>query len=169
MDLCMKFPSQRQLYLLGFIATCLMLGVIAYLQAFEGFTPCPLCILQRFVLALLGSVFFLGALIKLKKTSGTLIGLTACLISGLGVFLAGRQVWLQRFPSPDHTDCGASLEYMLHAFPLREVLNNVLKGSAECTQVSWQFLNLSLADWSLLGFIALLILSFAQLCQAQAR
>ena len=151
----------RLTYLLGFILICCMLAGVAYLQA-RGFNPCPLCILQRYTLSLLGLIFLLGALFKLRKWNALVIGCSAILISALGIFLAGRQAWLQHLPNPNHVDCGASLEYMLQVLPWKQVLSNVLQGSAECSQVEWQFLNLSLADWSLIGFTVLLIIGIWQ-------
>ena len=57
----MKHVSPRTTYFTGFLAVITLLGSVAYLQAFKGFEPCPLCILQRFALILLGVVFFLAA------------------------------------------------------------------------------------------------------------
>lgn len=161
----MKRISQRSAYFLGFLAVIALLGTVAYLQAFKGFEPCPLCILQRFALMLLGVVFFFGMLIKLKKPGHFFIGLLAFVFSTLGAFFAGRQVWLQHLPPNQNAGCGASLDYMLQVLPLREVLKKVLEGSTECSQVGLEFLHLSLAGWSLVCFCIFILMSLWQLCR----
>jgi disulfide bond formation protein DsbB len=109
----MKQMSSRTTYLIGFLAVVALLGIVAYLQAYKGFEPCPLCLLQRFALILLGIIFFIGTLLRLKKPGQFFINLLAILFSSLGAFLAGRQVWLQHLPPDQNAGCGASLDYML--------------------------------------------------------
>ena len=41
---------------------------------------------------------------------------------------------------------------MMEAFPLTDVIGKVLKGSGECAEVQWQFLNFSMAEWDGRGF-----------------
>ena len=154
--------SQRMAYLIGFIIILILIGVGFYLQIYDGITPCPLCILQRMTLGMLGVIFFFGAVVKTKKFGQRFIASFAMIISLLGIFLSARQVWLQHLPFDKNSDCGASLNYLLHVLPLTEVAQKVLAGSAECSVINWQFLHLSLADWSLCWFILLLIFSLLQ-------
>ena len=155
-------PSIRKTYLIALSLVILLLVLAAYLQAYDGITPCPLCLLQRLMLVLLGCIFCLGTAFNLNKVGQFMTSQFACLIAGLGCVLAGRQVWLQHLPVSQKGDCGASLEYMLHMLPLHEIFKEVFAGSAECSRVEWQFLNLSLAEWSLFGFSVLLIISTCQ-------
>jgi disulfide bond formation protein DsbB len=162
----MKMPSIRIIYFLGLIAISILLAFAAYLQMNEGLRPCPLCIMQRGAFVLLSIVFLVGALVTPQKIRHTVIGIVAFLGASMGVALAARQVWIQHFLT--NADCGASLEYMLQAFPFSEVLQKVLKGSAECAERSWEFLHLSLAEWSLLCFSAFLIITLWQIKRAVA-
>ncbi len=155
----MTLPSFRKTYLFGFLVIACLLSLAWYLQTHDGIEPCPLCILQRVALAILGVFFFLGALIPFKKCGRFFISLFAIIFALLGTLIAGRQVWLQHLPASQNSDCGASLEYMLHVLPVHTVLEKVLTGSAECSRIDWQFLNLSLAEWSFICFIGLLMLS----------
>jgi disulfide bond formation protein DsbB len=161
----MKKNSPRTTYFMGFLAVIALLGIVAYLQAFKGFEPCPLCLLQRFALIVLGILFFIGTLLKLKKPGQFLINLLAILFSGIGAFLAGRQVWLQHLPPDQNAGCGASLDYMLQAFPLKDVLQQILAGSSECSQVGLEFFHVSLAGWSLVSFCIFILVSFWQFCR----
>lgn len=143
----------RVLYIIGFSFVCLILGLSYYLQIFSGFNPCPLCIFQRFVFVFLGIIFLIGILTYRKMMSRLATDILLALISVAGILLAGRQVWIQQFPPPSSAECGVSLQYMLQALPLGEVLKKVFSGTAECTQPGWEFLHLNMAEWSLIWFI----------------
>lgn len=149
----------RVLYTIGFLAICVILSISYYLQIFSGFNPCPLCIFQRFVFSFLGILFFLGIVIYKKMWSRISIDFLCVLASIGGIILAGRQVWLQQFPSGNAAECGVSLQYMLQALPLGEVFKKVFAGTAECTQSGWEFLHLNMAEWSLIWFIIFFLYS----------
>ncbi|HSW93099.1 MAG TPA: disulfide bond formation protein B [Gammaproteobacteria bacterium] len=153
----MKRLSQRRLYLIGFLFILALLGIAFYLQQFDGFAPCPLCILQRITLALLGMLFFIGSVFSFKKVGTFFWGMLTSLVALLGVFLSGRQVWLQHLPPDKNADCGASLQYLIHVLPFDQIISRVLTGTAECGREGGTFFLLSLADWSLLCFIGFFI------------
>ncbi len=159
----MLMPSRNQIpghsrfaYFTAFLCVCAMLGVTYYLQFFANFKPCPLCILQRCALVAMGCVFFFGALLRLEKSGKLTLSALAYLFALLGALLAARQVWIQHLPPNTSPDCGASLEYMLQALPLLQVLQHILVGGADCSHVDWTFLGLSLAEWSLVSFCGFL-------------
>ncbi|MDR3490493.1 MAG: disulfide bond formation protein B [Gammaproteobacteria bacterium] len=159
----MRLPSPRSTYLIGFFGITVLLALAMYLQIYEGLTPCPLCMLQRFMLIGLGALFFIGAVIKFNNIFHRLLAFANCVFAVLGMVLAGRQVWLQHLPPSTGGDCGASLDYMMQVLPLTEVIKKVFIGGAECSQVNWVLFQLSLAEWSLICFILLLGLSLWQL------
>lgn len=162
----MKNNSPRKLYLISFIFTAILLGITFYLQNFDGFIPCPLCILQRITLAMLGIIFFMGGIFQLKKIGNILLATLASVFALIGVLLSGRQVWLQHLPPDKNADCGASLQYLIHVLPFDQVISKVLQGTAECAQKGWEFLHLSLASWSLICFIGFFIFSLLQIKRA---
>lgn len=149
----------RSTYLIGLALVTALLGTSFYFQFIEGFIPCPLCTLQRLSFGLLGVLFLLGALVYSYKPLRLIINTLCMLTSILGIFLAGRQIWLQAFPSPDNTECGVSIQYMMQVLPLNEVLQKIFAGSAECTQRGWEFLHLNMAEWTLIWFVGFLILT----------
>jgi len=53
------------------------------------------------------------------------------------------------------------LNYMLDTLPLTDVVKKVFEGSGECAEKSWEFLHLSIAGWSLVFFVALVVASIA--------
>jgi len=150
----------RLIYFFNLLLVLVLLGVSFYLQLYKGVLPCPLCILQRIAMAGLGVIFLLGVFFSRQYWGRFFINISALLFSILGVLLASRQVWLQRFPTAQEGECSVSLQYMLQTFPLREVIQKVLQGGAECMQVGEQFLALNLAEWALLWFMVFFCMSF---------
>jgi len=155
----MKLCTPRALHFIGLLAVVLLLGLSEYVQIHDGVIPCPLCLLQRFVLAALGVIFFFGMAATLRKLGQWSAALLVLLFSSLGILLAGRQVWLQHLPASQAPDCGMSLQYLLQALPFWEAIKKVLIGSAECSQKTWEFLHLSLAEWSLAWFVFFILLA----------
>lgn len=156
-------PTKRITYLIEFFFVAALLGFAAFLEYYKGILPCPLCMMQRFCLAALGMTFIIGASFKLNKISGFLVGSFAFLFSLAGAILAGRQSWLQHNPSGLTSNCDVSFQYMLKVLPFDEVVKKAFTGGAECSQIDWQFLHLSLAEWSFLLFIIFIGLSIWQL------
>jgi protein dithiol:quinone oxidoreductase len=152
--------SIRSTYLLGLIIVSTLLLTSIYFQIFEGIMPCPLCTLQRLSFGLLGILFLIGVFAYSKRGFRLVVNTLCALTSLVGIFLAGRQVWLQNFPSPDSSsECGVSIQYMMQVLPMNEVLQKVFAGSAECAQRGWEFLHLNMAEWALIWFIGFLIMT----------
>lgn len=149
----------RFAYLLGFVTTSLLLLISLYLQFFDGFVPCPLCTLQRICFGILAILFFIGVFLHAKRWGRLFINSCAMLISILGMVLAGRQMWLQHFPTTDNSECGVGIQYMLQVLPLQEVMQKIFSGTAECTQRGWTFLALDMADWAFVWFALFLVLT----------
>lgn len=158
--------SQRALYFIGFLITSLLLGIIFYLQNYDGFVPCPLCILQRFILFLLGIICLIGSVLSFKKIGRIFLSLLTSITALIGVLLSGRQVWLQHLPLDKNADCGVSLEYLMNALPFDQVIAKVLHGTAECSQKGWELLGFSLAEWSLFFFIGFVLFGLLQMRRA---
>ena len=70
---------------------------------------------------------------------------------------------LQSLPADQVPACGPNLDYMLDAFPLTDVLTQVLSGSGECAEISWRFLGLTIPGWSLVVFGGVLVVALVQL------
>ena len=163
----LTLASQQKKYLIAFIAVIALLSGAAWLQFYLGVNPCPLCILQRITLGILGVLFFIGIIISRYRFGQITVGLFSVLFSVLGIVLSGRQVWLQLSPASAGANCEVSLQYMLQALPVLQVLQKILAGGAECSQIGWQFMHLSLAQWSLIAFVIFLLFSLWQLIKAK--
>ncbi len=149
----------NRLFYFSVALICALLLVFSYyLEFIKGLTPCPLCIFQR--LAYLGvNIFCLVGFLHGPGMAGARIysGL-ALLSAATGAGIAMRQVWLQHLPAELIPECGPDLAFMLAAFPIFEAIKMILTGSGECAEITWTFLSLSIAEWSLFWFAALSIL-----------
>lgn len=153
--------SIRKTYLLGFVIVSLLLLTSAYLQVYEGVIPCPLCSLQRLTFGLFGVLSLIGIFLHTKLWGRISVNLLSFITSITGILLAGRQVWMQHFPTAaNNTECGVGLQYLLQALPLNQVMQKVLyEGGVECTKRGWEFLHLNMAEWALVWFMLLLLLT----------
>ena len=150
--------SRRLLNGLSLIAIFAILAFALYLQYIKGEDPCPLCIFQRIAYIALAVWFFLDWLHN-PKSWGVYIYSLFKLIAALGgLIIAGRQVWLQHLPPDLVPACGPGLSYILATHPFFKAFAIVLQGSGDCATVTWRFLNLSIAQWSLCLFITFLFL-----------
>jgi protein dithiol:quinone oxidoreductase len=157
----LRWPFRAQC-VLGFVLCAALIGFALYSQFQWRLNPCPLCIFQRIAFAVLGLVFFLGALIAPKGAAGRRVfGVLALIPALAGAGIAGRHVWLTHLPPDQVPSCGPPLEFLMDANPLTEVIRKVLTGSGECAKVDWTFLGLSMPAWSLFWFVLLTLLVLA--------
>jgi disulfide bond formation protein DsbB len=131
-----------------------MLAFGYYLQFEKGLEPCPLCILQRLVLAAIGIAFLVAAIHHpAKRWASTTYGGVIFCIALIGIGVAGRHVWLQHTPEALRPACGPGLEYLFSTFGPIGSLSRILRGSGECGNVDWTLLGLSIPEWTLGAFI----------------
>ena len=149
-------PSVRVLNALAFIACAGMMAYALFAQHVLNLEPCPLCVFQRVGVMAMGAVFFVAALHNPGRAGLAVYASILFVAGATTVGIAGRHVWLQGLPPDKVPACGPGLDFMLDAFPLREVLDMVLTGSGECADISWSFLGLSMPMWVLLSAAGLL-------------
>ena len=120
------------------------------LQVLLRLAPCPLCIFQR-LLYLTIAVLALGgfALPRARLLWGGLIALVG--LFGFGV--AGYQTWMQAFPElakecsySDPNAIEALVDWLGTQFP------TLFMATGFCTSRDWEFLGMSMANWSVLCF-----------------
>jgi len=144
----------RIIYLLIFMTCAGLIGYASYLQEVKELLPCPLCVIQRIAYWLLGLTALL-AFFHNPQLSGKRI--YSWLITGFaltGAIVAGRQAWLVRFPQA--FECGISPEEaFLNALPLAQWWPGMFEANGDCANNDWQFLTLTIPDWSLIAFLVL--------------
>ena len=123
------------------------------LQTIFRLAPCPLCIFQRLLYLAIGGLALLGFLWpRIRLAWAGLIGLLAV----LGGSVAAYQTWMQAFPELA-TECGYAepnaierlVDWLGMAWP------SMFMATGFCSSREWVFLQLSMANWSLLIFAAI--------------
>ncbi len=154
--------SLRNICLVGII-TCS--GALAfaywYLERHLGLTPCPLCIFDRAVIAVLAGCFFIALMHQPARMGQRIYAGIILAFSMLGIALAGRHIHLQNLPPEATPDCLPDLGYMLEKFSPVEVIQTVFNSTRECTEIDWTFLGLTIPQQTLLVFILLMIFGVA--------
>lgn len=145
-------------FLLALLAFCAF-GIALMMQHMFDLIPCPLCIVQRIVIVLIGAAYVLTwAAHRLNKHSCGLYWLPA-FISFTGVAVAARHVWLQYLPKDELPGCIPSLGYIYDTFPLGQAIARTFQGSASCGEVMWTFLGLSIPEQTLVIFVSFMFVS----------
>lgn len=154
-------PPRRVAYLLGFLVCAALMGWALWLQFGLDLEPCPLCMFQRVAVCLVGLVFLAAFIHNPRRGGATGYALLTLVVAGAGAALAARQVWLQALPKDQVPSCGMGISYMLDTLPFTDVIMKTLAGSGECAEKGWVFLDLSIAGWSLVFFLAMIVAAFA--------
>jgi protein dithiol:quinone oxidoreductase len=144
--------SFRSAFAFAAFLCAVFLGFAWFAQFRMHLEPCPLCILQRIALIVLFVAFAIAAIHSPGPRGRRAWGFLGFVVAAFGAGIAARHVWLQHLPPDKVPDCGPGLEYMLDAFPLSKTLKMVFTGSGECAKVDWQFLGLSMPEWTLAWF-----------------
>ena len=160
--------SSRAWFLIGFLACTGLILIALYLQHFQNLEPCPLCMLQRVAFIALGIVFLIGALHGPGKTGSRIYALVSLIPGFTGLGLAIRHVWLQYNP-PEYVSCAGDFYSQLERMPLGRLIGNALRATGDCSKVDWTLLKLSIAEWSLIWFVILGVLSLYVLVKAPPR
>lgn len=148
------FPISNRMISLSVFIACVALLATAYVFEYMFYMdPCPLCIMQRIAVLLVGIAGLLGFLLARNQIARMASGIFMVLSALLGVGVAGRHVWIQSLPADQVPTCGPSLEYMVDTLPWAEVLTVMLRGNGNCADSHWAFLGLSMPQWVLVWFV----------------
>ncbi len=129
------------------------LGLVAVgmeMQALLHLAPCPLCIFQRLLYIVIGLVGLLGFCLPAGRM------LWAALAGGFGLLgfgVAAYQTWMQAYPelAPECSFTDPNLierlvDWLGMAWP------SMFLATGFCTSRDWEFLGMSMANWSALVF-----------------
>ena len=152
----MMMLNSRLIYLAMFLACAGLIGFALYLQHALGLEPCPMCILQRYAFIVMGVIALAAAIHNPALLGRRIYGGLLVVMAATGGGIAIRHVYLEHYP-PKIFDCGADVGFMLESFPLTQALPMIFRGTGDCTKVVWQFLGLSIAEWSLICFAILIV------------
>ena len=160
--------TSRQINLVIFLIVRSLLGYAAYSMKILGLEPCTLCITQQFFYCLIGISSFVSFLQNPGVTISRVYSFFISLFAIAGIWISGRQIWLQGLPEDEVPLCGPPLEYIIDVFPFADVLNALFMGDGNCAEIPWQFLGLSMAGWSFIWFLVIFFLSVISLIKSRA-
>jgi disulfide bond formation protein DsbB len=142
----------------GMLVCLGLLSFAAYLQVQLKLLPCPLCVIQRILIALIALVFLVGSIYTPVDRLGKKIHSGFIMFfSLLGLIVATRHVWLTFQPAGTVVSCSPTLEYMLQNLSLNQTLKLLLVGSGDCARVTYTLLDLSIPEWTLIVFVGFFI------------
>ncbi|MGB7192065.1 MAG: disulfide bond formation protein B [Collimonas pratensis] len=148
--------------LLAVAFICLaILGAALYLQHYQNMQPCPLCVIQRYAFAAIALICLICASLPSgAQKAGAGLGILAAL-GGAGTAI--WHLWIIAHPA---ISCGRdALEGPMNALPPATLLPSVFQvdAFALCTTAYDPIMGLSIPQWSLLGFVILLVILVATL------
>ena len=155
-------PSLRLSARLPFaLSLAVSVGLVAggvFLAQTLHIAACPLCIAQRMLYLGVAVAALLGLATKtvglLQRAAALLMAAAAA--SGAGV--AAWQTYLQRFAT--ETNCSGAMAWWERLIDWAgEHIPLLFYASGLCSDPGWKFLQLSLAEWSLLAFSCLTALA----------
>ncbi|MFN9481112.1 MAG: disulfide bond formation protein B [Betaproteobacteria bacterium] len=165
MNAVFRRRSARPLLAAAAALTVAAMGAGLYLQYAVGLEPCPLCVLQRVGFVLAGLIALLGALAARGRVAQIVASLLALVATLAGGGVAVWHTWLTMFP-PASFSCGRPVEWFHDDFLLAVWLPKLFRGAGDCLHQNWTLLGLSIPQWSVLVFAALLALLVAALWRA---
>jgi len=140
--------------------TCIALLASAYYFEYEMYLdPCPMCIMQRIATLMVGVGCIVGFFAYRHYLTSLLAGIWTLASSIFGFYLSDHHRWLQSLPPDQVPACGPSLEYMVEAFPLEQLITVLLRGNGNCAEVSWSFWGLSMPFWLEIFFTGFIVAS----------
>jgi len=151
-------PFIRIIFLTVFLICAGSLVYAVYLQLVKNLLPCPLCVAQRLSYWVIG----LTAIVAVAHNPRTLgrrlysgVMMIAALVGGV---IATRHSWLIRYP--ESFECGISPEErLLNSLPIARWWPTMFEANGDCSESSWEFMSLTIPDWSAILFILMAILS----------
>ncbi len=150
----LKAPTAWRWEWFAIALTGSMLASALVMEHAMGLVPCPLCLMQRVWMILVGAVAVAGLI------HGQSIGiypLLGVLTAGIGGGFSIRHLYLQTLPPNEAPSCGPDLGYMFSNFPLADVLAAMTRGTGECAKVD-SIIDVLIPLGALAGFILLIVI-----------
>lgn len=149
---------RRTPFLFVFVTGLLLVFGGVMFSEFMRLAACPLCIIQRMLYLMLAIFAGFGIAVSARPLAARFVALAMTLTAGTGIFVAGYQVWIQRFaPATNCSPYPTWWEDMVDR--AGEMVPILFKASGLCSDPAWKFLDLSIADWSLCWFTLFLLIS----------
>ncbi len=139
-----------------------------YLQLVTHLLPCPLCIAQRVAYWLVGLTALFAFFHNSRGFGCQIYSSLIAVFAFLGMLVALRHSWLVRYP--EAFECGVSTEEkFLNALLIAKWWPSMFEANGDCADVTWEFMSLTIPDWSVILFTLFLILAVYVLISSRNR
>ena len=139
---------------LGAISFTMILFALISEHVF-GLIPCSLCLIQRYPHIF---VSFASVWLIFFRTHNFFIYPINTLIMALSITLASYHVGVEQSIFQGPQSCSSSSLYLVNDKSAEALLQDILNSSIKrCNDVTWSFLNLSMATWNLILSIGLFL------------
>lgn len=155
-------------YGLGFLICLLALMFALYLEFYKGLEPCPLCILQRVSLLLLGLVYLFGLIQAPTRWGIKLYGLVLLCLSLGGLGVAVDQINIQNISllhPQSLSACSPGLHYLWNSLAIDNFMSDLFRGDGVCSLIGPKLMGLSLTEWTAGLFLILSLLNLHLVCR----
>lgn len=155
-----SFLTPRQLWLALAAVSAGLAGASVALTVWLDLHPCHLCVFQRLLYLLLAGVGLAAGLLPPRRAARW-IGFLALPLAAAGLAVAAQQSWLQAQP-PGSISCAIGEPGRIESLVewLGQLQPELFLATGFCEEVELTILQLSLANWSVLGFAACLALGY---------
>ena len=151
-------PFIRIIFLTVFLICAGSLVYAVYLQLVKNLLPCPLCVAQRLSYWVIGLAAIVAVAHNPRSLGRRLYSGVMMIAALLGGVVATRHSWLVRYPVS--FECGiSSEEKFLNSLPIARWWPTMFEANGDCSESSWEFMSLTIPDWSAILFILMAILS----------
>ena len=148
--------------LLALVASAFMLGVAHAFETFGKLAPCLMCLKQREVYWVVGTIALVGTLLsrtawadRVRKPLILLLGVGFLYGAGVAAYHAGAE-W-KWWPGPAACAAGKAAA---SADDMVAMLQGGKVAAPSCEKAAWVFLGLSMAGWNCLISLGLSVASF---------
>lgn len=129
-----------------------------YMEKYLLLEPCPLCILDRIVVAAMAAVFIVQAAAPNWRRLW-LVSANAVFLA-FGFVFALRHIWMQNRPPDESAGCLADSET---AKSFTDIIARAFDASGDCGAVYWEFAGMTIPEQVLLLFAVFAVLLGVQL------
>lgn len=141
--------------LFGFGLATFVVFASFYFEFFRNYQPCLLCQMQRGVFMLIAIVALIGLIHRNNLANTRRYVVLMLALSVVGLFFAGRQIWLQAQPVHDPTMCMPGIHFLWKTGNYSDAFKMLFTGTKDCGEAKWHLFGLSMAGWSAVFFAVL--------------
>ena len=150
--------GKRIVLLLIFLVCTTVIGYALYLQLVINLLPCPFCIAQRIAYWLVGLTAIFAFIHNPRGLSRKIYYSFITVFSLSGLVLALHHSWIIRYP--EAFQCGISAEEeFLNSLSIANLWPSMFEANGDCADVKWEFMSLTIPNWSVIFFLFILITS----------